>query len=45
MFSHLKIGVDSDLANTIRVHFFWDAEEEKIVIGYCGLHLPIQSYS
>lgn len=41
MFRHLKIGVDSDVSNTIRVHFAWDVEAEKIIIGYCGEHLPI----
>jgi hypothetical protein len=36
MFSHLKgIGVD----NNLRVHFLWDAERQKIVVGYCGAHL------
>lgn len=44
MFRHLKIGVDEDVARTIRVHFHWDAEREKIVIGYCGEHLPVSSH-
>jgi hypothetical protein len=43
MFSHVKIGVDNDLGKTISVHFHWDAEREKIVIGYCGAHLTIPS--
>jgi hypothetical protein len=41
MFRHLKIGIDDDVTSTIRVHFHWDPEREKIVIGYCGEHLPV----
>ena len=41
MFRHLKIGVDDNVAKTIRVYFYWDADNEKIVIGYCGKHLSI----
>lgn len=41
MFKHLKIGADDDIRKTIRVHFYWDADKKKIVIGYCGKHLPI----
>jgi len=44
MFRHIKIGIESNVAKTIRVHFHWDAEREKIVIGYCGEHLPIASH-
>jgi len=44
MFRHLKIGVADDVRKTIRVHFYWDAELSKIVIGYCGAHLPISSH-
>jgi len=43
MFRHLKIGADDDATRTIRVHFHWDHEREKIVIGYCGQHLSISS--
>jgi len=43
MFRHLKIGVANDVTKTIRVHFHWDADKEKIVIGYCGKHLPVSS--
>jgi hypothetical protein len=43
MFRHLKIGVEDDATKTIRVHFHWDADKEKIVIGYCGKHLPVSS--
>jgi hypothetical protein len=41
MFRHLKIGIESNVAKTIRVHFHWDADRQKIVIGYCGEHLPV----
>jgi len=41
MLRHLKIGVGDDVTKTIRVHFYWDAGREKIVIGYCGKHLPL----
>ena len=41
MLRHLKIGVDDDESRTIRVHFHWDAGKERIVIGHCGLHLPL----
>ena len=41
MFRHLKIGVEDDPTRTIRVHFHWDGDREKIVIGYCGEHLAV----
>ena len=44
MVRHLKIGVDDDPTRTIRVHFRWDADCQKIVIGYCGEHLPVSSH-
>ena len=44
MFSHLKIGVEDDPTRTIRVHFHWDGDRRKIVIGYCGEHLPVSSH-
>lgn len=44
MFRHLKIGIEANVVKTIRVHFHWDSEREKIVIGYCGKHLPISSH-
>jgi hypothetical protein len=43
MFRHLKIGVEDDTSKTIRVHFYWDAKKSRIVIGYCGKHLPIST--
>jgi len=44
MFRHLKIGVADDLQKTIRVHFYWDPNVSKVVIGYCGKHLPVSSH-
>jgi len=44
MFRHLKLGVADDPSKTIRVYFHWDGEREKIVIGYCGKHLPVSSH-
>lgn len=41
MLRHLKIGVVDSVQDTIRVHFHWDASNKKIVIGYCGYHLPL----
>ena len=40
MFQHLKIGRKADQRQTIRVHFAWDDESGRIVIGHCGKHLP-----
>ncbi len=44
MLRHLKIGVEDDETKTIRVHFHWDAQKKRIVIGYCGPHLPVTSH-
>jgi len=43
MFKHLKINVEDDESKTIRVHFHWDFTISKVVIGYCGKHLPVIS--
>lgn len=40
---HLKIGVATDTSVTLRIHFKWLNDEGKIVIGYCGSHLPQQA--
>jgi hypothetical protein len=37
---HLKIGKSFDSSETMRIHFKWLNEEGKVVIGYCGRHLP-----
>ncbi|WP_440975280.1 hypothetical protein [Pseudoxanthomonas winnipegensis] len=39
MYSHLKVGVSDNEQQTIRVHFDW--RDDKIIIGHCGLHLPL----
>lgn len=39
MFKHLKIGVKDSPAETLRVHFEWFADSQRIVIGHCGKHL------
>lgn len=39
MWSHLKIGVKDSAAETLRIHFHWDAVDQKLVIGHCGPHL------
>lgn len=39
MVKHIKHGVKDSLAETLRVHFEWVANEKKIVIGHCGKHL------
>jgi hypothetical protein len=39
MESHLRIGIKPSKAETWRLHFYWDAEERKIVVGHCGEHL------
>ncbi len=44
MYRHLKIGVADNVSETIRVHFHWDSDRKKIVIGYCGPHLPVISH-
>ncbi|MFB1118872.1 hypothetical protein RF240_21595, partial [Dickeya dadantii] len=43
MFKHVRVGVAHNKADTIRAHFDIDLENKKVVIGYCGEHLPVQS--
>ncbi|WP_147328313.1 hypothetical protein [Duganella sp. BJB475] len=43
MFRHLKMGKKDNVELTLRVHFAWLPAESKIIIGYCGEHLPISS--
>lgn len=38
MTNHLRIGVTNDVSQTLRVYFFFDNENNKLVIGYCGQH-------
>ena len=39
MWQHLKIGAKDSESRTLRVHFCWDAELGRVVIGHCGKHL------
>lgn len=39
MEKHIKDGVKDSVADTLRIHFEWIAEDKKIVIGHCGKHL------
>ena len=39
MWQHLKIGAKDSENRTLRIHFCWDSELERIVIGHCGRHL------
>ena len=42
MMRHLRIGNKDSASETIRVHFYWDAQEKRIVIGHCGPHLDFK---
>ena len=37
---HLKIGSGND-DSTLRIHFIFDRDEERFLIGHCGQHLPL----
>jgi hypothetical protein len=38
---HLKAGDTGGSADTtLRIHFQWDAEDRRVVIGHCGPHIP-----
>jgi hypothetical protein len=39
MEKHLKHGIKDSVAETLRIHFEWFAEQKKLVIGHCGKHL------
>jgi hypothetical protein len=39
MWQHLKIGFKDSENRTLRVHFCWDGDLNKVVIGHCGRHL------
>ena len=41
MLKHLCIGVKRNTALTLRIYFECVQDEEKIVVGWCGEHLPI----
>ena len=44
MEQHLKIDVAADPAKTLRYYFAWLADEQQIVIRYCGEHLAVASH-
>ena len=44
MSRHLRIGNAVDRTRTLRCYFAWVPEEGKIVIGYCGEHLPVSNF-
>ena len=39
MWQHLKIGAKDSENRTIRLHFCWVPDLNKVVIGHCGKHL------
>ncbi|MCZ2407004.1 MAG: hypothetical protein LC097_09775 [Burkholderiales bacterium] len=41
MLKHLKVGVADDPKSTIRVHFEVDINSNRVIIGHCGMHLPL----
>lgn len=41
MMKHLCIGVKRDTSKTLRVYFEADQEEGKVIVGWCGEHLPV----
>ncbi|MFM7312936.1 MAG: HIRAN domain-containing protein [Cyanobium sp.] len=44
MWQHLKIGVKDSMNRTLRLHFCWDAELGRVVIGHCGRHLYVPGH-
>lgn len=44
MSRHLRIGNAVDRTRTLRCYFAWVPEDGKIVIGYCGEHLPVANF-
>ena len=39
MWQHLKIGARDSENKTLRIHFCWDDELGRVVLGHCGRHL------
>lgn len=39
MESHLKLGTDFDPSKCLRIHFAWDLEKKRWLVGHVGLHL------
>jgi hypothetical protein len=44
MWQHLKIGVKDSVQRTLRIHFRWDPQDARVVIGHCGQHLPVPGH-
>lgn len=44
MSRHLRIGNAVDRTRTLRCYFAWVPEDGKLVIGYCGEHLPVANF-
>lgn len=44
MWQHLKIGVKDSVNRTLRVHFLWDPNAKRVVIGHCGKHLSVPGH-
>ena len=40
--AHIKIGTGTD-DECARIHFKFDKQKGKILVGHCGLHLPTAS--
>ena len=38
---HIKIGSSDSKAETLRIHFAWCPVSRRIIIGHCGVHLPL----
>ena len=42
MEQHLKIGTNKpSTAETARIYFHWDSRVRRVIIGWCGPHLPL----
>lgn len=39
MGTHLRIGTADNKSDTLRIHFAWLGDAQRIVIGHCGKHL------
>jgi hypothetical protein len=44
MAQHLKISGGDSTNRTLRIHFHWDPEAGRVVIGHCGKHLPLPGH-
>ncbi len=44
MLRHLKLGKLNNTSYSIRVHFEWIPEEQRVVIGHCGAHLYLKDF-